>query len=308
LQGTITSTKTTTTTKKDEWKKVEMAAVSTLDLTQRSINDVTKDIQAAQAQYNAAGDEMGRIAAKVLVEKFKSELEGMKNEGDLTKGEMKDAYTRDFRKELKGTDYDLVNVTTGTERVVKKRNAMSTAQTALSGVSQITGGLQQMGVKLPDELHKVVSGMQGLMSVIQGVQSIMSLVQIPQTVAQIASENANTAAMLGLTAAVVANTSAVSVNSAFSLIPFATGGIVHAADGYAVPGNWGYDAVPSMLTSGELVLNRAQQGNLASQLEGARSAQASGSSTPYLRGEDIYLGVNNFLRRSGRGEIVTSKR
>jgi hypothetical protein len=114
--------------------------------------------------------------------------------------------------------------------------------------------------------------------------------------------------MLGLTAAVVANTSAVSVNSAFSLIPFATGGIVHAADGYAVPGNWGYDAVPSMLTSGELVLNRAQQGNLASQLEGARSAQASGASTPYLRGEDIYLGVNNFLRRSGRGEIVTSKR
>ena len=81
---------------------------------------------------------------------------------------------------------------------------------------------------------------------------------------------------------------------------FATGGIV--------PGNSFNDQLRTSdygISSGELILNKAQQGNLASQLTGAERGTQSG--TPYVDGEKIFLGINNFLKRSGRGEIVTSR-
>ena len=97
------------------------------------------------------------------------------------------------------------------------------------------------------------------------------------------------------------------VQIATSIIPgFARGGIIpHAATGFVVPGNDFSDRTPILASSGELILNKAQQGNLASQLTGAERSTQNG--TPYVDGEKIFLGINNFLRRSGRGEIVTSR-
>ena len=90
----------------------------------------------------------------------------------------------------------------------------------------------------------------------------------------------------------------------------ANGGIVKAANGAFIPGNnYSGDNVfagNAWVNSGELVLNRAQQGNLAEQLEDSRNNAVS-NSHPYVSGEMIYLGVNNYLKRSGRGEIITSR-
>jgi hypothetical protein len=61
------------------------------------------------------------------------------------------------------------------------------------------------------------------------------------------------------------------------------------------------------LDSGELVLNRAQQNNLANALEGGNNNNVE-NRQPYVNGELIYLGLNNYLKRTGRGEIVVSKR
>lgn len=87
---------------------------------------------------------------------------------------------------------------------------------------------------------------------------------------------------------------------------FHHGGVVHAALGAVVPGgNYSGDLVPAMLNSGELVLNQAQQGNLASQLNDAgtlRNLQL----TTQLNGEDILLAIDNHGRRTGKGELVTS--
>ena len=91
---------------------------------------------------------------------------------------------------------------------------------------------------------------------------------------------------------------------------------IHSATGYAeggiIQGNtYSGDQIMANggaigLNAGELVLNKAQQFNLASQLEGDGS-QGTTPSRPYVSGEQIYLGLNNYLRRSGRGEIVTSR-
>ena len=82
---------------------------------------------------------------------------------------------------------------------------------------------------------------------------------------------------------------------------FASGGIV--------PGNsFSGDNLHTAdygINAGELILSRSQQYAVASQLEG--NSVQGGSSQPYVNAETIFLGVNNFLRREGRGEIVTSK-
>ena len=99
---------------------------------------------------------------------------------------------------------------------------------------------------------------------------------------------------------------AATISTVHSLTGFANGGIVgHAAGGYFVPGNsYSGDNIPIMANAGEVVLTRAQTGVLASALS---EQSAPAASTPYVSGEKIYLGMENYLKRIGRGEIVTSR-
>jgi hypothetical protein len=146
-------------------------------------------------------------------------------------------------------------------------------------LSQIAGGIQQLGIDLPEGLANTLTAIQGVSTILTGIAAVVSIIQT-------------------LTA----------VSTARSMIPFfSNGGIVHAAEGWSgvVPGSrFSGDQVPALLNSQELVLNTAQTGRLASALQGAQSGNGG---TPYVDGEKIYLGVNNYLRRSGKGEIVTAR-
>ena len=97
------------------------------------------------------------------------------------------------------------------------------------------------------------------------------------------------------------------ISAADTLIPFARGGIVpHAAAGYFVPGyNYSSDTTPVLANAGELILNRAAQNNIASQLQEASRGGSNGIAR--VSGEQIYLAMNAYLRRSGKGELVTWK-
>lgn len=87
---------------------------------------------------------------------------------------------------------------------------------------------------------------------------------------------------------------------------------IHSATGYAQGGIVGGNSYSgdniyagnAMVNSGELVLNKAQQGSLASQLqENGASVKVVG----HLVGEDIFFSADRFSRRSGRGSILTGK-
>jgi len=89
---------------------------------------------------------------------------------------------------------------------------------------------------------------------------------------------------------------------------------IHSATGYAeggiIKGNtYSGDQIPadSFVNAGELVLNKAQQLSLASQLT-ERSGGGGGASTPYVTGEKIVLGINNYGKKQGWGELVFSRR
>ena len=102
--------------------------------------------------------------------------------------------------------------------------------------------------------------------------------------------------------------------SAASMVSMATTiAQIHSQTGYAeggvVKGNHYsgdmLDGGSFGINAGELVLNRAQQGSLASQLEGGglRNLRLSAE----VQGEKIVLVANRYFRRTGQGEIVTWK-
>ena len=186
---------------------------------------------------------------------------------------------------------DNIDGKTGKKRKKDGDSPMDKASKALGGLNSIAGGLEKMGVELPSEVQNLIGVIEGAMAIIQGVQAIIA---ITQTTAL----TANTVALGALTAAMWANVTT-------NWIPFMkTGGIAHAAQGF-VPGNNYSDNVPLMVSSGELILNRAQQGNLASQLEGGAGLGDLNLSA-VIRGEQIRLVLNNNGRRTGRGEYVQS--
>lgn len=78
---------------------------------------------------------------------------------------------------------------------------------------------------------------------------------------------------------------------------YADGGIVRG-------GAFAGDAVPIMANAGEVVLNASQQQNLAGQLQ---PRDMGGDRQAYVSGEMIWLGMSNYAKRSGKGEIVTSR-
>ncbi|MGX8694945.1 MAG: hypothetical protein ACSW8D_01045 [Prevotella sp.] len=174
----------------------------------------------------------------------------------------------------------------------KSRDGLDDTKKVVSGLGQVASGLQQMGIKLPEEVQQIIGVVNGLMTVIDGVNTIIG-------VTQSANLTANTIALGVLTQAIYTNT-------AFSLIPgMAHGGLVHAATGYMVPGNDHADRTLIAASSGELILNRAQQGVIASQLE---SGNGGGMRVVgEIQGEKIVLVANRFLKRSGQGELVTWK-
>lgn len=214
-------------------------------------------------------------------------------------------------REMVQTDLDKMDLSayrTGASSEDKKttEDLLAQASKITSGLSSVASGLQAMGIKLPDGVSKFINGIQGAISVVQGIQTVLSVFSTSSQ----ASQTLNTTALNLNTSAIYTLAGALATNTAVSSIPlFARGGVVHAADGFSgiVPGtHYSGDNIPIMANAGEVVLNRAQSSVIAGALSGGEEKYNS-SRTPYVSGEMIYLGLKNYLRRSGRGELVTAR-
>ena len=181
----------------------------------------------------------------------------------------------DAKRDITEKDWKkLLGKTTKDEK--KDDKIMDNVSKLTSGVNGIFSGIEQMGIEIPEGMKQMMGVINGLTSI---VQSILLVVE----------------AIKGL--------------EAIGLFKFAGGGIVKAAQGYVVPGNsFSGDNVfagHAWVNSGELVLNRAQQNTLAGMLDNNRQPSGSGNGVARVSGEQIYIAVNNYLRRSGKGELVT---
>lgn len=79
---------------------------------------------------------------------------------------------------------------------------------------------------------------------------------------------------------------------------YANGGVIGGS-------SYSGDQQVAMVNAGEVILNRAQQGNLAQQL--SDGSGGGGMRPSWISGEQIYVAMNRYTRRTGRGEIVTWK-
>ena len=182
----------------------------------------------------------------------------------------------------------------------KQENSMDKLAKGVGAISNITGALQNMGLKLPEGLTKTISVIQSLISIIQSVQTIISIFSTGSQVANTAAVTANAAATTALTTAMWANVGT-------SWIPFAHGGIAkRAANGFVGGNNYSGDIIPIAVNSGELILNRAQQGNLASQLSGMGMGNMRLSCK--VNAKDMEFVLNHQAGDTSRGRYVTSKR
>jgi hypothetical protein len=156
-----------------------------------------------------------------------------------------------------------------------------------SDISGMLSGLEKMGIEIPEGLSSMVGGIQTITGIISSILTLVGVIS--------------------------ALTSVKSVPIFGWLL--AQGGIagglggrrpIHAAGGTVVGNTYSGDQIPAMLNAGEVVLNRAQQGNIASQLENGASQNLKLDAV--VTGEQIRLVLNNNGRRTGRGEYVTSNR
>ena len=214
----------------------------------------------------------------------------------------------------------------------RQDNDISKLAKGVGALSNIAGAFQNMGVELPEGLTKTISVIQSLITVVQSVQTIISLFST-------GSQTANTVALGLNTGAIGALTAAMSANTASNFIPFlANGGIAgnmvnsrrfahggmvvnsqrfayggqvsgiskRAADGFVGGNNYSGDLIPIAVNSGELILNRAQQGNLASQLSGMGMSAMRLSCK--VNAKEMEFILNHQASDTSRGRYLTSKR
>lgn len=202
--------------------------------------------------------------------------------------------------ESKGGIFDGADMSKGQQQAKKGGDqTMNKIAKGVGAIGQITGSLQNLGLKLPDGVTKAVSAMQALINIIQAVQTVISVFST-------GAQTANTVAVAANTAAVGTLATVMMVNTASKFIPFFShGGIARAANGFIGGNSYSGDFLPVAVNSGELILNRAQQGNLASQLSGG----AMGAIEVFGRvsGEDLEI-VGRRRNRRRYGVETTNNR
>ena len=255
-----------------------------------SIDYQAKKVQELQKAWRAAADDDSRQKIKKQIEEAQFELDILEGKtsgipqmnygvGDLAGKNGSGVYQGGF--ELAKNDSknpwkldDKAMKALGDEiaRINEKREVSLTKEIGniTSGVSGILGGIESLGIDLPQGMRDVVNGIQGVISILTGISSIITAIQTISTA---------------------------------NLFKLAGGGVVRAASGFVSGNNFSGDMVPALLNSGEVVLNRAQQGNLVSQL--SDSQRTPGPQLAQVSGEQIYIAMTNYLRRSGKGELVT---
>ena len=273
--------------KKESWTPITMQDAEGLTFG-RSVNDVSKEMQRAQAQYNAAGDEMGRSMAKAMIDALKAEKDTMLNEGDVTKGGYADAYTHDFSKDIKK-----LNTKPADDLAKQGKEVQESWREAAGAIGSVGNAL----AGLDDPSARIVG-------------------TVGQAIAQIALGFAQATAadsklgVFGWIAAVAGGlgTMLSTISAIHSATGYAEGGIVnYNGGGGVIPGNsYSGDKLRMIgVNSGEIIMNTAQQNNVANAL---LSRQGGGmiEAQPYTTGELMFLGLNNTTRRQGKGEIVTT--
>ena len=250
-----------------------------------SIDEMTAKVKELQDALNQTGDQTVRGILLVQLQRANEELDRMKGKGfDLLSRDGSSSLVEKLG--LSSYGYGKKDMKLQSSSVQSNRREESASQLLQKGISNfdkmtggingILGGVEKLGIEIPEGLQQMMSGIQGLMSIVQGITSILLVIE--------ALNKAQTAS---------------------SFLPFfAGGGVVRAANGFEVPGNhYSGDMVPAMLNSGEVVLNRAQVGVLGSSLQ-QQAANNRQVLVTKVKGTDLLVMLDQTGKLTGKGELM----
>ena len=197
-------------------------------------------------------------------------------------------------REMIGEEPIVINFETGKiDKVVKETEKL---KKTIGTTAQVVGTIGQAFNAIEDPAAKVAG------TVAQAIANIAMAYSDALAKDQTTKFN-----IWGFIAAAAASTisMASTIAAIHSQTGYAEGGIIkgNTYSGDMIPANGGSIG----LNAGEVVLNRAQSGVLASQLEGSAGGFRNGQIVGRIDGEKIVLVANRYFRRTGQGEILTWK-
>lgn len=275
---------------KDEKLKIEMEP-----LPEGSIDYLNAQISSLTKKLNTETDEAVRQGIRTAIEKINKEKYNIELEATLGR--------------LKPMEGDKFGVS------AKGRNATEDIKSGYISVKGVSGDAIKSNYEYADSLEAIGSMMSSVSQLTnEGAASWLSYASnIIQAVGQalpqlsaLATKNASVAATgaaasvssIPVVGWVMAGTAVASVIAAMANIPkFANGGIV--------PGNlYSGDRVPAMVNSGEMILNRSQQGRLFDILNskgGANGKDVRVTGEVVVSGEQMRILLANTDRKLRRG-------
>ena len=197
-------------------------------------------------------------------------------------------------REMIGEEPIVINFKTG--KIDKVVNETEKLKKTIGTTAQVVGTIGQAFNAIEDPAAKVAG------TVAQAIANIALAYSDA-----LAKDETTKFNIWGFIAAAAASTisMATTIAQIHSQTGYAQGGIVkgNTYSGDMIPANGGSIG----LDAGEVVLNRAQSGVLASQLEGSAGGFRNGQIVGRIEGEKIVLVANRYFRRTGQGEILTWK-
>lgn len=188
-----------------------------------------------------------------------------------------------------------------------EKDQVGAVKDIVSGVDGIVSSLETLGVDVPSGMKKGLKLIQSIITIVESIKAIESAVQI-LTAGRDSVYQAAVVSELGVIAAATTVTAGTSALKAVPIIGWLLkqGGVVHAAGGVVMGQNY-IDRVPASLSSGEMVLNPAQQTKLFKMANEGGGGGAQ--SQPYVNAETIVLGIQNWAKRRGKGsELMFTQR
>ena len=177
----------------------------------------------------------------------------------------------------------------------------------VSGVDSIVSSLETLGVDVPSGMKKGLKLIQAIITIVEAIKAIESAIQI----LTVGRDSGYQLSVVSSLASIAISTGATAGFLGLKSVPIIgwlmkQGGVVHAAGGVVMGQNY-IDRVPASLSSGEMVLNPAQQTKLFKMANEGGGGGAQ--SQPYVNAETIVLGIQNWAKRRGKGaELVFSQR
>lgn len=165
------------------------------------------------------------------------------------------------------------------EKKEKEKDPLQGMSEIVGGIQTMTGALEYLGVEVPEGINKMFGAMQDIITIVSAIQAMQQV-----------------GTWLGL----FANGGLIGKAAGGMLIP----GTSFSGDNLRMPVDGGRGVIG--VNSGELILSKSQQYNLASALSG--NGLESLNLSAEIRGEQIRLVLNNNGRRTGRGEYVQTNR